>query len=67
MKVLKQSWQVGGIYQQGNTKINKSNQRDKNKYLKIYGTDKTGYLWLTPENNFTDDIVVLSNVVWNVY
>lgn len=24
------------------------------------------YVWLMPENNFTDEVVVYSNVVWNV-
>ena len=31
-----------------------------------YLTVEPQYLWLTESNNFTDDVDILSNVVWNV-
>ena len=34
----------------------------EHKYLNV----EPQYLWLTESNNFTDDVDILSNVVWNV-
>lgn len=66
--VTKQPWELGNIYQQPKLQIiKKYNTLSKDKYLNLFGLDKNGYLWLTPENNFSDYVIVLSNVVWNTY
>ncbi len=47
-------------------KVNKKPEIPEDKYLKVVVSDPSGYVWLMPSNNYTDDVDILSNVIWTV-
>lgn len=47
-------------------KIKKDKPDVTEPYLKVLLQGSGDYVWLMPSNNYTDDVDVLSNVVWEV-
>ena len=38
----------------------------KKNYVKVYIPESSEYLWLTPQNNYIDNVLILSNVKWYI-
>lgn len=68
--IRQQVWTIGSRYQLPAVRVTKVTQSEPPKpdepevvnYLKV----TPSFIYLMPSNNFTDDVNILSNVVWTI-